>query len=480
MRRIILLFLFLLLAHVSRSLAGNIDSLMKVWENKSLPDSTRLWAVNALAKEYVYEDPDSTEKLARKAVAWAKKINSKKWEINGLNVIGVSYALRGKFIEALDYFKQSLVLSEELQDKLVLSYALGNIGNIYRTLSDYTKALEYQERSLKIKHEINDQEGVALSYNNIGNLFYEMSNYPKALEYHERSLKLQRELKNKRGIALSLNNMGNVLDGMGKRTKAIECYNESLELRIEIGDKSGIISSLLSTGNLNLELNKLEESENDLKKAIDLCVEIDDKASLQDAFSKLASTYLKKKEFAKALAYAKKGNAVADELSSLSNKRNAAKITYQVLKETGNKAEALQWFEQYIEYRDSVDIEKKREDFTRKELKYEYEKKSAADSVKAAEEKKLTMARLEQEKTQRYGLYGGILLLTVFGGFMFNRFKITQKQKHIIQEQKNIVDEKQKEILDSIQYAKRIQQSLLPNENYIDKNLKRMQGPDKK
>jgi len=34
--------------------------------------------------------------------------------------------------------------------------------------------------------------------------------------------------------------------------------------------------------------------------------------------------------------------------------------------------------------------------------------------------------------------------------------------------------EKQKDILDSIRYAKRIQQSLLPNEKYLDKNLKRL------
>ena len=62
---------------------------------------------------------------------------------------------------------------------------------------------------------------------------------------------------------------------------------------------------------------------------------------------------------------------------------------------------------------------------------------------------------------------------------MFNRFRATKKQKKVIEEQKlivenqkHIVDEKQKEILDSIRYAKRIQQSLLPTEKYINRNLK--------
>ena len=34
--------------------------------------------------------------------------------------------------------------------------------------------------------------------------------------------------------------------------------------------------------------------------------------------------------------------------------------------------------------------------------------------------------------------------------------------------------EKQKEILDSINYAKRIQMALLPNEKYIERNLNKM------
>ncbi len=47
-------------------------------------------------------------------------------------------------------------------------------------------------------------------------------------------------------------------------------------------------------------------------------------------------------------------------------------------------------------------------------------------------------------------------------------------QSRQIKKQKDLVEEKQKEILDSIHYAKRIQKSLLPTEKYIDKNLDRL------
>ena len=49
---------------------------------------------------------------------------------------------------------------------------------------------------------------------------------------------------------------------------------------------------------------------------------------------------------------------------------------------------------------------------------------------------------------------------------------IISEQKATVEKQKHLVDEKQKEILDSIRYAKRIQISLLPTEKYIDICLK--------
>jgi serine phosphatase RsbU (regulator of sigma subunit) len=98
--------------------------------------------------------------------------------------------------------------------------------------------------------------------------------------------------------------------------------------------------------------------------------------------------------------------------------------------------------------------------------------------VRVSEEKKVTNAQLKQEKTQRFALLGGIVLVGLFGVFMFNRFKITKKQNHLIQlqktelqKQKELVEEHQKETLDSIHYAKRIQTALIANSDFISQHI---------
>ena len=137
---------------------------------------------------------------------------------------------------------------------------------------------------------------------------------------------------------------------------------------------------------------------------------------------------------------------------------------------------------------DSINNEKNKKESIKKQFQYQYEKKAAADSVKNAEEQKVKNAQLtaqnaelKQEKIQRLALYGGLFLVTIFLGFVYNRFKILKRQKTIIGKQKELVDqayeklhEKNKEIMDSIYYARRIQNALLTSEQYFTKQLNRL------
>ena len=78
-------------------------------------------------------------------------------------------------------------------------------------------------------------------------------------------------------------------------------------------------------------------------------------------------------------------------------------------------------------------------------------------------------------------MYGGLLFVVGVLIFMIKRFRITQRQKLLIEKQKVMVDEayeklheKNKEVLDSIYYAQRIQRALITSEKYIDKQLNRL------
>ncbi|MBP7809774.1 MAG: hypothetical protein KA163_10810, partial [Bacteroidia bacterium] len=112
----------------------------------------------------------------------------------------------------------------------------------------------------------------------------------------------------------------------------------------------------------------------------------------------------------------------------------------------------------------------------KKQMQYEYEAK--AKELQNEQEKKniLAKAELEQRKKERNYFIIGFALVMVLAGFIFRSYRQKQKANILITHQKKEVEESKKEILDSIHYAKRIQKAHLPNLNYIDKNLRRLQN----
>ena len=115
-----------------------------------------------------------------------------------------------------------------------------------------------------------------------------------------------------------------------------------------------------------------------------------------------------------------------------------------------------------------------------------YELKTKYDVAKKDKElyelkEKAIQEKLETEKQENRSrlLLIGIGVLFIFGGFILYAFlnkqkanKLLNAEKKLVIKQKTILEEKNKEIMDSIHYAKRIQTSLLPTEKYIERSLK--------
>jgi tetratricopeptide (TPR) repeat protein len=499
--------------------AQKTDSLYKVYRTKDAADTSRWNAIYALTQNYQYSNSDSCFILASEGLKLARERKNQKWEADFQNMLGIAYEGLGKNDLARENYLASLKKAEVIGYEDGIAMACGNLGNQAYSLSDFKNAMIYHERCLKIREKIGPKKLLAGSYNNIGLLYEEMYNYPLALEYYFRSLKIKEELGNKRGMANTLGNIGAVYHNIGDVKKTLEYQGKSLALRREIKDRKG---ESLALGNMGityevlgdhekalayqLESLKIKEELNDRKnigytlgnigniyeslkqydKALDyqfksLAVkeEFGDKQGVNVAIGNIGKIYLMKKDYRKATEYSERSYAMAKESGDLSTQSSTANCLYSIYKETGDTKKSLDYFEQFVVIKDSILREESNKEITRKELQYQFAKKTSADSIRNIEEKKVIAVQLKQEKTQRYALYGGIGLLLVFASLMFNRFKVTQRQKKIIELkneeteiQKGIIEQKQHEILDSINYAKRIQYALLAHEDLLKENLK--------
>jgi tetratricopeptide (TPR) repeat protein len=399
--------------------------------------------------------------------------------------LGLVYDNRGDMQNALFYFEKGLKASEEVNDPQQVSTALNNIGIVYHNLGDIPKALEYYMKSLQMQDKLGDKLKMAATLNNMAVLYNEQKDEQKSFEFYQKSLRLREEINDKMGIAESLNNIGLIYKERGDAKKALECFTRSYQLHEEMGDLSGMAYSLSNTGLIYNDSAAFKNAVHLFPKALDyhkrslkIREEIGDKKGMAASYHFLATTMAQWSKPAEGIPYGEKSLELAQETGIVSAISDASNILSKLYGHTGNWKMAYRMHVLYKNMADSLSNESNRKAAMQKGFQYEYEKKAAADSLEVAGERKVFGERMQKEKTQRTALYIGIALIAIFSAFMYNRFRITRKQKQLIeikeketQEQKLEIEEKHREISDSINYAERIQRSFMASKDLLDKNL---------
>ena len=424
----------------------------------------------------------------QKSLKLSQDINDKEGIAASLNHMAIIYEHQGNVVKALEYFNKSINIREAIKDKKGLATSYANVAGLYENQGDIPKGLEYYHKALKIQEEIQDKQGIALTLNGIGYICVNQDEILKALEVYQRALVLYTEINDDSGIAFTLNNMGFAYKNLNDFPKALYHFNKSLKLCEKLDYQEGIASCLNAIGTIYLNEGDYNNTLKYYEKALKIFEEINNSYGINNSLKDVGIILLKLGKTKEALSYAKRSLITAKEIGYPENIKNAAALLKSIYRKQNKFKEAFEMYELEIQMRDSVNNEETKKASVKKQFQYEYEKKAAADSVKHAEEQKVKNAtlaaqnaQLKQEKTQRFALYGGLILVIAFSCFVFNRFRITQKQKKIIQDQKVLVDisysqlhEKNKEVIDSITYARRIQRALITSEMYIDKTLNRL------
>src|ERR1035437_1840645 len=410
-----------------------IDSLLTLLK-KDKEDTNKVNHLNTLSREYIdIGSYDSSFAFANNALKLSPQLNPpyKKGIATTYNNLGVVYMQQADYPKALEYYFKGLKMAEDLGDKNKIASCLGNIGIIYNKQADHTKALEYYFKALKLFEELGNKNAITAALINIGNVYRSQADYTKALDYYFKGLKIAEEIGHKQWQANALSGIGIVYYEKADYPKALDYYFKSLKMQEELGDKNGIASSLGNIGNLYIQTRKFNEAEEYFKKSL----------------------------------------VISYGINALALTRNQEQALSQLYDSTGHTKLAFEHYKKYITARDSIANDEKKKKQMRTEMNYEFEKKEAI--IKAEHD-----AKTKQQKIIIWSVIGGLLLVGVFSVFMFNRWRITQrqktiieKQKHIVDEQKKLVEEKNKDITDSINYAQRIQKALLASNSLLNRNL---------
>ena len=325
---------------------------------------------------------------------------------NLLNNIGNIYYEKGDYNNALNYFNQSLALDQNLQNKENTAAALNNIGIAYQGIGNFDKAVESYEKSIDVNEALGNQKGVSVSLNNLGNI---------TLEYYMQSLKIKEDIDYNKGLAFTLHNIGNVHKVMEHYKEALEYYTKSADLAKEL--------SLLNLLQRNYdELSKIYFALNDCKNAYEYSIKLRDLGAFSDSDGKQLSEMIDRADV--------EGASKSGLISELKNEIERQKIMMQ-FKEQSQKLQ--------LELKNQEIVEKDKD--------------------------------AKAQKNIIYLLVAGLILFLILLVIILKENRQKKKAKEKIQilfaeamRSNEQIKGQQKEIVDSINYAKRIQSAILPTQ----------------
>lgn len=506
---------FIILQSISFAQQNKADSLSALLR-KDVPhcnkpcidDTARVAHLQKLAWILSVDNSDTALTLTQEALKLAEKIfsNNENPSLTRLikTYIGISLYQTGSFyddkedfVQAMENYTKAMELwqdllstdnsncRENLRIKTHTANTLGNIGIVYRRQGNYPKALDYYFQALKMDEDIGTKKEIATDLGNIGVVYYKLKDYPKALDYYNRALNLDEELGNKSSVGRHLGNMGSVYAEQNNNTKALEYFSKALKIAEETKNRGGMARHLTNIGSIYYLLKDYPKALDFYLKALKLKEELGEKSLMASGLRGIGNLYAATKKFALAEDYLLRSLKMAKEARSPDELKDSHQSISDLYKGMGQYQKALDHYQESILIRDSLYNADKDKSITRKEMTYEFDKKESL--LKAEQEKKNALAEVNHKKQKFIILFVslGLLLVFVFAGFIFKALRVTRKQnklielknkqteeqKKIIEQQKDIVEQKNKDIIDSINYAKRIQDALLKEEEHISEHL---------
>ncbi len=418
--------------------------------------------------------------------------NNKPGESSSLNRIGNTFQLMGEYEKALTNYELAMAINRGLQDDQEIARTLTNLGSVYRLYGNYELAINQHLEALGIYEGLQNNEGIAWSALNIARLFKMMKNYEKSIEYVNQSLSIYRKIEGEQklstGVTLCYKELGNIYYEMGNTESAIEYSKKVLERNKSTNNELGIANSLSTLGKIYFDAKKYRKSEDFLVEAMELKRKLNDNTEIASIYRYLGKIYLNNGEASKSRKYL--NSSLNFALNQ--NLKEEIKETYFelsiLLEKTNNPGKALDFYKKYTGLKDSLNNQKINE----LELQYEFDKEQRRLEFEQKQREAEQQARLQKQKIYTWAFVGGFIFMLILAYVIFKSYQRKKKTNIILTKQKNEIAEQKDEIeaqrdfvtkqrdqiahqntiiTDSIEYARRIQSALFPQQKYLDRVL---------
>ena len=413
------------------------------------------------------------DSLLNRAINLVNSDNSENWKTRLFLQKSLFLNYEGKLQEALISIDSALACFQnnniELEAELMI-----NEGRLYYDLGNYPKAMQvYMKAKEKFEsnHIRNEDYGTLLHF--IGSVFKRQGDDAQSELYYDQMLTFAREINNPTLEAEALYLLADVYAYTRRYELEHEYLNRALAIYRSQNDWVSVALVLMNMAHGEIYEDKYEDAQSKIYEALRLCRENGSNEFDFTLYRYLGKIESRQGNYNQALIYfdtamTKVGLREDKRALNLEYLYHDLAVTHY---DRGAYRSGYEYLERYMHVKDSLFNKETQSTILDLEEKYQNEKKQAQIAA-LNKDKKIAEAEIERQSIWNKAIAIGLLLTSILAITIFmSRKRIHQKNK-IISEKIVEVEYKNKEILDSITYAKRIQLAILPPQKVVKQYLK--------
>jgi CHAT domain-containing protein/Tfp pilus assembly protein PilF len=237
-----------------------------------------------------------------------------------------------------------LQLAERIGDKIGVSDAIHNIGDILFRQRNFSQALEHLQRSLNLYEEVGDKAKLADTIWKIAYCYQQQDNLQQALDHFQRSLALDGEIGGGKTADL-LFSIGAIHWRSGRGTEAIEAFQKSLIQYQETGNK---IQEYNVLGYIHYLQGNFSSSLENTRKTLDLAYELGDKTKIGWTLSQMSTTSRVLGDFTNSMEYIEKALSISETVDNKDLRMNILITSGLLHQRLENRMKALEFYKKAL------------------------------------------------------------------------------------------------------------------------------------
>jgi two-component system, sensor histidine kinase and response regulator len=370
-------------------------------------DTAYVDTLNRLARAFYGRNADSAFFYGRRALDFAGQIAYRRGEAESWRMLGNTYELVGDYLHMLSSYQKSRDLAQQLGNMALMAKVDINMALFYRQEGEYDRAQRLMEEVEKLDKQSADSVQIAYVTSNLSDLAFRQGLYDQALQYAWQALRVVQNIKDEKTAASDNVDIGRILAAKGEYALALDHYLESIAYYRQARDRLGVTST-----------NSL-----------------------------LAEVYLALREYSKALISAQESLTEARALGRKMEIQGSARVLARIYEAKGEYRNALNYFEIYKNYSDSLFNDQSHRELLSRAAQYDYEEQASKLQYEHAL-KDAGYERALRKDAVQIAITVCIIAVLILVAFILWRSRFVNRRVNRLLREKNEKIEEQKETLE--------------------------------